>query len=110
MTTKRMWRRDLEEKRGRARIPADFYAVEVNEGGRYLRRVTNVSGDGLLIESPLADEQPGQTVDLELPRQRGETPLRVQGEVVYVTEQGRVGVHVTSTRLPVDALGGLEAL
>lgn len=100
----------MEEKRGLGRVPADFYAVELAEGARYLRRVTNMSGDGLLIESPLGDELPGQTVDLELPRQRGETPLRVQGEVVYVTDRGQVGVHVTSTRLPVDALGGLEAL
>jgi PilZ domain len=100
----------VEEKRGLGRVPADFYAVELAKGARYLRRVTNISGDGLLIESPLGDELPGQMVDLELPRQRGETPLRVQGEVVYVTDRGQVGVHVTSTRLPVDALGGREAL
>jgi hypothetical protein len=110
MRTKRIWRRDLEEKRGRDRVPADFYAVELTEGARYLRRVTNMSGNGLLIESPLADERPGQTVDLELPRQRGERPLRVQGEVVYVTGDGHVGVRVTSTNLPVDTLGGREAL
>lgn len=110
MRTKRIWRRDVEEKRGRRRVPADFYAVELSQGARYLRRVTNMSGDGLLIESPLADELPGQMVDLELPRRRGESPLRIQGEVVYVTDQGQVGVHVTSTRLPVDTLGGREAL
>jgi hypothetical protein len=110
MRTKRIWRRDVEEKRGRQRVPADFYAVALTEGARYLRRVTNVSGDGLLLESPLADEQPGQVVDLELPRRRGESPLRVRGEVVYVTDAGRVGVHVTSARLPVDSLGGREAL
>lgn len=110
MRTKRIWRRDLEEKRGLGRVPANFYAIELAKGARTLRRVTNMSGDGLLIESPLADELPGQMVDLELPRQRGETPLRVQGQVVYVTDRGQVGVHVTSTRLPVDALGGREAL
>jgi PilZ domain len=110
MTTKRIWRREVEEKRGLGRVPTDFYAVELSEGGRYLRRVTNVSEDGLLIQSPLADERPGQRVEFELPRQRGESPLRVQGEVIYVTERGQVGVHVTSTRLPVEALGGLEAL
>jgi|ERR1017187_513317 hypothetical protein len=110
MNTKRIWRRDLEEKRGLGRVPADFYAVELSEGGRYLRRITNMSGDGLLLQSPLADEQPGQVIHLELPRQRGESPLRVQGEVVYVTDSGQVGVHVTSTRLPVEGLGGREAL
>lgn len=110
MLTKRIWRRDVEEKRGRRRVPADFYAVELAEGARYLRRITNVSDGGLLMESPLRDERPGQTINLELPRQEGETPLRVQGEVVYVTADGRVGIHVTSSPLPVEALGGEEAL
>ena len=110
MNTKRIWRRDIEEKRDGLRVPAGFYAVEVTEGARYLRRVANMSGDGLLIESPLADEKPGQTVDLELPRGDGETPLRVQGEVVYVKGDGRVGVRVTSAPLPVETLGGPEAL
>jgi hypothetical protein len=36
--------------------------------------------------------------------------LRVQGLVVYVKEDGRVGVRVTSAPLPVSALGGREAL
>jgi hypothetical protein len=110
METKRIWRRDLEEKRIERRVPADFYAVELAVGARYLRKVTNVSGDGLLIESPLGDERPGQTVDLELPRLQGEQPLRVQGEVVYVKGDGKVGVRVTSAPLPVGALGGREAL
>ena len=109
MNTMRIWRREVEEKRGRTRVPADFYAVELSEGGRYLRRITNISGDGLLLHSPLADEQPGQVIHLELPL-RGETPLTVEGEVVYVTDRGQVGVRVTSTRLPVEGLGGLEAL
>ena len=103
METKRIWRRELEEKRVERRVPADFYAVELSEGARYLRKVTNVSGDGLLIQSPLGDERPGQRVDLEL-------PLRVQGEVVYVKDDGKVGVRVTSAPLPVSALGGREAL
>jgi len=29
---------------------------------------------------------------------------------VYVTDDGRVGIHVTSTPLPVEALGGDEVL
>ena len=110
MLTKRIWRRDVEEKRERRRVPADFYAVEVAQGARYLRRITNVSDGGLLMESPLRDERPGQIIDLELPQQEGESPLRVQGEVVYVTEDGRVGIHVTSRLLPVEVLGGEEAL
>jgi hypothetical protein len=110
METKRNWRPDLGEKREKRRISADFYAVEVTDGARYLRKVSNVSGDGLLLESPLCDERPGQRVDLELPRLEGEPPLRVEGEVVYVKEDGRVGVHVTSAPLPVSALGGREVL
>ena len=51
-----------------------------------------------------ADALPGQHVELELPRQ-GELPLRVEGEIVYVTAEGRVGIRVTSP-LPVESLGG----
>jgi PilZ domain len=110
MQTKRNWRPILGEKREKRRISADFYAVEVADGARYLRKVSNVSGDGLLMESPLGDERPGQRVDLELPRLEGEPPLRVEGKVVYVKEDGRVGVHVISMPLPVAALGGREVL
>jgi len=49
-------------------LSADFYAIELVGTGRYLRRVANVSGDGLLLETPLADETPGQRLDLVLPR------------------------------------------
>jgi hypothetical protein len=105
-----MWRRDIQEKRGRRRQPADFYAIELAGGARYLRHVANVSNDGLLMESPLADERPGQQLELELPQRESIEPLRVKGEVVYVTDDGRVGIHVTSSSLPVDALGGSESL
>ena len=62
MNTKRIWRRDVEERRGGRRVAADFYAIELDGGARYLRRVTNVSADGLLLENPLADGRPGQIV------------------------------------------------
>jgi PilZ domain len=110
METKRVWRRDQEEKRGRHRLPADFYAIELAEGARYLRHIANVSNDGLLMESPLADERPGQAIELELPQRKSDEPLRVKGQVVYVTRDGRVGIHVTSSSLPIDALGGSESL
>ena len=99
-----------KEKRERRRQPADFYAIELAEGARYLRHIANVSHDGLLMESPLADERPGQQLELELPQRQSPEPLRVTGEVVYVTDDGRVGIHVTSSPLPVDALGGSESL
>jgi hypothetical protein len=110
MSTKRVWNRDLEEKRLRRRLPADFYAIELADGARYLRHISNVSKDGLLMESPLADERPGQTLELELPQRKGEQPLRIKGQVVYVTRDGRVGIHVKSPSLPVEALGGSESL
>jgi hypothetical protein len=102
----------FEERRARRRVSADFYAVELAGGGRYLRRVSNVSDGGLLLESPLADELPGQVVELELPRRTDGAPMRVKGEVVYVTPAGQVGVRrLDSTDpLPVDALGGRESL
>ena len=110
MTTKRVWRHEVEEKRERQRVPADFYAIELNRGARYLRHVANISKDGLLMESPLADERPGQKVELELPQRKSDQPLRVKGQVVYVTRDGRVGIHVESQVLPVEALGGRESL
>jgi hypothetical protein len=100
----------LEEKRGRRRVPADFYAIELAEGARYLRHIANISNDGLLMESPLADERPGQELELELPQRNSSEPLRVKGEVVYVTRDGRVGIHVKSQPLLVEAVGGSESL
>ena len=109
MNTKRIWRGLSEERRERGRVSANFYAIELDGHARYLRRVTNVSGEGLLLENPLGDDLPGQTIELELP-QKGESALRVQAEIVYVTADGHVGVHVTSDRLPVESLGGRLAL
>jgi hypothetical protein len=115
MMTKKIWRRDLEERRVRRRVAANFYAIEVEGQGRYLRRVSNVSGDGMLLENPLGDELPGQVIELELPTWapggvvRGET-LHVQGEVVYVTPDGHVGVRIISAPIPIESLGGRLAL
>jgi len=119
MNTKRIWRRDIEERRGGRRVAADFYAIELDGGARYLRRVTNVSADGLLLENPLADGRPGQIVELALPLggsqndnaglgtdPEGDREVRVQAEVVYVTADGHVGLRVISRSLPVDELGG----
>ncbi len=110
MTPSRSSKQELEEKRGRRRLPVDFYAIELAEGARYLRHISNVSNDGLLMQSPLADERPGQKIELELPQRKSEQPLRVKGEVVYVMRDGRVGIHVVSQPLPVEILGGRESL
>lgn len=113
MLTQRFWGAALQQdRRSRGRVPADFYAIELVDGGRYLRRVSNVSLDGLLLESPLGDELPGQVFELELPRREREAPMRVKAEVVRVTAAGKVGVRRldASDPLPVDHLGGREQL
>jgi hypothetical protein len=112
MNTKRFWASSFDDRRARRRMPAGFYAVELAGSGRYLRRVENVSRDGLLLQSPFADERPGQLVELELPRGEAEDPVRVMTEVVYVTAQGQVGVRRldSTSPLPVEALGGRESL
>src|SRR4029077_654574 len=63
------------ERRTLRRQPADFYGVEVVRGARYLRRIKNVSSDGLLLVTPLGDERPGQIIDLELPRRSPAQPV-----------------------------------
>jgi hypothetical protein len=105
--TEKIWRQQGEERRGEGRVSADFYAVELDKGARYLRRVTNVSvsGEGLQIENPLGDEVPGQTLELELPS-KDEGTLHVQAEVVHTTADGHIGVRVTSEPLDVRDLGG----
>ena len=112
MNTKRFWAPTVDDRRARRRVSANFYAIELAGTGRYLRRVENVSRDGLLLQSPLGDEKPGQIVELELPRSGQNDPVRVTTEVVYVTADGQVGVRrLDSTApLPVEALGGRESL
>src|SRR5215831_15190103 len=101
------------DRRTRRRTAAGFYAVELVSGARYLRRVANVSRDGLMLESPLADEQPGQVIELELPRRAPDLPVRVKLEVLRVRD-GTVAMRRVdddgAAALPVDALGGQEPL
>jgi hypothetical protein len=113
MITKRFWGPHSDERRARVRVSADFYAIELADGGgRYLRRVSNVSRDGLAFENPLADERLGQVVELELPRGADDEPMRFRGEVVRVTAKGQVGVRRLDADqpLPLEDLGGHETL
>jgi len=101
------------DRRRLRRHPADFYGVEVVAGNRYLRRISNVSRNGLLLVNPLGDEQPGQIIDLELPRRSPvRAPSRIKFEVVYVTPAGKVGVRLLESAEPlaVEELGGPIAL
>jgi hypothetical protein len=118
MLTKRFWapltsKLGSSDRRRLWRHPADFYGVEVVDGNRYLRRISNVSRNGLLLVNPLGDEQPGQVIDLELPRKSPDhAPTRVQFEVIYVTPPGKVGVRLVESAEPlaVEDLGGPIAL
>src|SRR5438874_4626811 len=100
------------ERRTLHRLPADFYGVEVMDGSRYLRRIRNVSPDGLLLVNPLGDERPGQVIDFELPRRSASRPVaRLRLEVVYVNG-GQVGLRRLGSTEPleIEKLGGHIAL
>lgn len=92
MITKRFWGPENRDRRAMGRRPVDFYAVELSGGGRYLRRITNVSRSGLLLEDGLKLSQPGQVLELLLPRP-DTSPVRIQAEVVRVTRGGQVGLR-----------------
>ena len=118
MLTKRFWaplssKSGSPDRRRLRRHPADFYGVEVVGENRYLRRISNVSRNGLLLVNPLGDERPGQVIDLELPRlSAGHLPARLQFEVIYVTPAGKVGVQRLDSAEPleIEELGGPIAL
>jgi|SRR5882672_2237698 len=119
MPTKRFWAAIAPElpsaspeRRTLHRQPADFYGVEVVDGSRYLRRITNVSPDGMLLVNPLGDERPGQVIDIELPRRSAAHPMtKLPFEVVFVAN-GKVGVRRLDSAAPleIDKLGGSIAL
>src|SRR5216110_794970 len=91
MTTKRFWGPAFDDRRGVQRAAVDFYAIELSNGARYLRRICNVSDSGLLLEDRLSVQKPGAIVHLELPRPNGD-PVTVEAEVVRVSRAG-VGVR-----------------
>jgi PilZ domain len=92
MVTKRFWNPGNGERRSVGRKAVDFYAVELSHGGRYLRKITNISRGGLLIEDRLRLHQPGQIMELELPR-TDTAPIRIHAEVVRVTGAGQVALR-----------------
>lgn len=92
MVTKRFWGPANPDRRSLGRRAVDFYAVELSHGGRYLRRIRNVSGTGLLLEDHMNTQRPGEIMELELPR-TDSVPIRMQAEVVRVTRGGQVGLR-----------------
>ncbi|HEX2660657.1 MAG TPA: PilZ domain-containing protein [Polyangia bacterium] len=102
--TKTIWGTPVTDRRGITRVPVDFYAVELSAGARYLRRICNVAGRGLLLADPLTEKKPGAIIHLELPR-IGSSPLTVDAEVVRVTD-GAVGVRTLAGGASLEGLGG----
>jgi len=104
MTTKRFWGPARADRRSVGRRAVDFYAVELAHGGRYLRRITNISWTGMLLEDRLNTQPPGTIMELELPRPDA-VPVRVKAEIVRVTRGGQVALRtVGGQRL--SGLGG----
>ncbi|MES1172102.1 MAG: PilZ domain-containing protein [Bacteroidota bacterium] len=104
MITKRFWGPENRDRRAVGRSSVDFYAVELSHGGRYLRKITNISRSGLLIEDRLRMSQPGEVMELLLPRPHT-TPFRIQAEVVRVTGAGQVGLRALGGQR-LSGLGG----
>lgn len=103
MITKRFWGPAFDDRRGVKREDVDLYAIELLNGARYLRRICNVSGSGLLLEDRLTIQTPGAIVHLELPRSEGE-PVKIDAEVVRVI-RGGVGVRALGGA-SLEGLGG----
>jgi hypothetical protein len=91
MITKKFWGQ-AKDRRSVERRPVDFYAIEVENGARYLRRITNLSLTGLLMEDRMNTQRPGAIMELELPRPDA-VPVRLKAEVVRVTPAGQVALR-----------------
>lgn len=102
MITKRFWGPALSDRRAVGRRAVDFYAVEISHGGRYLRRIRNISRTGLLLEDRLSAQQPGAVMELEMPGGDNST-VSVKAEVVRFTHDGQVGLKAVGG----DGLVGL---
>lgn len=110
MHTKRFWGPANPDRRGEERRPAFFYVVELGRNGaRYLRRTHNVSRQGLVLENHLGTARPGSILELEVPREDTDLPLRVRAEVVHLLPKGRYAVRVVDGQT-FDGAGGPIAL
>ena len=107
MNTKRIWNPSTSDRRALTREAVDFYAVELSDGARYLRKVRNVSPGGLLMEDKLRYQRIGAVMELELPRADA-LPLRVRAEVTRITARGDIGLRTVSGP-PLDGARGKAA-
>lgn len=92
MITKRFWGPASLDRRSVGRHAVDFYAIELSHGGRYLRRISNISKNGLLLEDRLNAQRLGGIMELELPRP-GTSPVRVKAEIVRIARGGQLGLR-----------------
>jgi hypothetical protein len=92
MVTKRFWGPASPDRRSVGRRTVDFYAIELSHGGRYLRRISNISKNGLLLEDRLNTHRPGGIMELELPRLGG-SPVRLKAEIVRIAAGGHLGLR-----------------
>ncbi len=92
MTTNRFWGPANPDRRSVGRRTVDFYAIELSHGGRYLRRISNISNNGLLLEDRLNAQRLGGIMELEVPRPGG-TPVRVKAEIVRIARGGQLGLR-----------------
>ncbi|MBC8133019.1 MAG: PilZ domain-containing protein [Deltaproteobacteria bacterium] len=104
MITKRFWGPANPDRRAVGRQAVDFYGVQLSHGGRYLRRITNISRTGLLLEDRLNTQRPGEIMELELPRTDA-VPVRVVAEIVRVTRGGQVALRALGGQR-LSGLGG----
>lgn len=108
MNTQRFWNVAIGDRRSVSRQRVNFYGVEVTDGARYLRRIRNVSDQGMMMEDPLVFQQRGAVLELELPRHE-QRPLRVRAEVVRVTPGGQIGLRTLGAS-SLRGVGGRIAL
>lgn len=107
MNTQRFWNvtvGGVGDRRLGSRHRVNLYGVEVSEGVRYLRKIRDLSEQGMMMEDRLVFQEPGAILELELPRHQ-QPPLRVRAQVVRVSRQGEVGLRTLGAP-SLDDVGG----
>jgi hypothetical protein len=74
-------------------MPTYFLAVERQGDDVYYRVVTNLSAGGFFFEEPVPVEQPGDEVVMDFPLPGRREPLRIRGEVRFVSPRKGIGVR-----------------
>jgi PilZ domain len=110
MNTLRFWNLTaggVVDRRLGSRHRVNLYGVEICDGVRYLRKIRDLSRQGMMMEDRLVFQQPGAILELELPR-RQQQPLRVRAEVVRVNNQGEVGLRTIGAPSLAEVGGSID--